>query len=105
MEKDLLQDQARTMDGLCFKKLELVFASSHVLLAFYISCWEKYLLNTFAHFLNWFPFVLLSYLHFCIVWTLDLYQIRDLQVFFPVQLIVLSLSRLCPWMHRDFKFQ
>lgn len=41
MEKDLLQDQARTMDGLCFKKLELVFASSRVLLAFYISSWGE----------------------------------------------------------------
>lgn len=89
MEKDLLQDQARMMDDLCFKKLELVFASSHVLLAFCITSWEKCLLNSFAHLLNWF-LLLLSYLPFCVVWTPGLYQTCDLQVFFPVLLIVLS---------------
>lgn len=63
------------------KNLTLCLASSHVLLAFYISSWEKCLFKSFAHFLNWF-LVLLSYLPFCIVWLLDLYQICDWQVFF-----------------------
>ena len=101
MEKDLLQDQARTMDALCFKNLNSCLASSHVLLAFYISFWEKCLFKSFAHFLNWFLFVLLSYLPFCMVWILDLYQVCDLQVFFSCSVDCL-VTFLCPWMHRDF---
>ena len=81
MEKDCRTKQGRWM-ACALKNLTLCLASSHVLLAFYISSWEKCLFKSFAHFLNWFLVVLLSYLPFCIVWLLDLYQICDWQVFF-----------------------
>lgn len=72
------------------------------LLAICVSSFKKCLLNSFCPFLNWVVCWVVRLLY--IVWTLNVYQIDALQIFFPILRSIFSVSWKCPLIHNAILF-